>query len=176
MYALSTLVMHHRELFTGHEQRVAPDFEVLRDGPYDAQVAANESSDDVARRILSDLGISGAYAVRGDAHSGTLTIHRNRPIGSYRVTYDSSTGDLNVERQQFGLAFFLEMLHRRCRFGESYLANDLWALMVDVVIAAIVLWAATGIWMWLGTSRTRKIGSLCLIGGSALFSFLLLVL
>jgi hypothetical protein len=87
MYALSTLVMHHRELFTGHERRVAPDFDVIRDGPYDVEIAADELSDDVARRILSDLGISGAHAVQGDAHSGTLTIHRNRPIGSYRVAY-----------------------------------------------------------------------------------------
>jgi hypothetical protein len=68
------------------------------------------------------------------------------------------------------------MLHRRRGFSEDYLANDLWAFIVDSVIVAIVLWAVTGLWMWLEMSRTRKLGSICLMGGSALFSFLLLVL
>ena len=176
MYALSTLVMHHRELFTGHERRVAPDFEVIREGPSDLQVTADESSNSVAQQILSEIGISGAHSVRGDASSGTLTITRHRPIGSYRVTLDSNTKNLKIEKQRFGLAFFLEMLHRRRGFGEKYLANDMWALIVDVVIVAILLWAVTGIWMWLGMSQTRKLGSVCLIGGSALFSFLLLIL
>jgi hypothetical protein len=175
MYALSTLVMHHRELFTGHERRVAPEYDVVRDGTYELDEAANESPELVAKRILSHLGLTGAHTVRRDS-SGTLTIQRDRPMGAYRVTWDAKTNRLRVERQRFGTAFFLEMLHRRSGFRQDYLANTLWALSVDAVIAAIVLWAATGIWMWAGMPTTRMLGSLCLVGGSALFCFLLFIL
>jgi hypothetical protein len=105
-----------------------------------------------------------------------LTILRDRPMGAYRVTWDAKTKQLRVERQRFGLAFFLEMLHRRSGFRHNYLANTLWCLSVDAVIVAIVLWAATGIWMWAGLPRTRMLGGLCLVGGSSLFCFLLFVL
>lgn len=176
MYALSTLVMHHREFFTGHRQRVTPEFDVIRESSYDLQVATNESPRDVARRILSEMGIDGAFSVQRDTASGKLTIDRHRAIGSYRVTYDANAKRLSVERQRFGLAFFLEMLHRRHGFAADYLANDLWAVIVDVVIVAIVMWAATGIYLWFGLSQTFKLGSACLLGGSALFLFLLLIL
>jgi hypothetical protein len=168
--------MHHRVLFTGSEQRVAPEFVVLREGPYELQTDAKESPGDVARRILADLGLNGSFSSRGSADGGNLVIHRDRAIGSYRVTYDGVAGSLKVERQRFGLAFFLEMLHRRGGLGESFLANDLWAILVDVVIVAIALWAGTGIWMWWGLPRTRILGGLCLIGGSTLFLFLLFIL
>jgi hypothetical protein len=176
MYALSTLVMHHREFFTSHTQRVQPEFDLIRETSYDLQVAANESPQELAKRILSEIGINGAFTVQGDAMSGKLTIDRHRPVGSYRVTYDAGAKRLSVERQRFGLAFFLEMLHRRHGFSQHYVANDLWAVIVDVVIVAIVVWAATGIYMWFGLSRTRKLGSVCLLGGSALFSILLFIL
>jgi hypothetical protein len=175
MYALSTLVMHHRELFTGHERRVAPEYDAVHDSTYELDEAADKSAELAAIRILSHLGLSGAHTVRGDP-SGTLTIQRDRPIGSYRVTWDATSNQLRVERQRFGLAFFLEMLHRRSGFRQNYLANTLWALSVDAVIVAIVLWAATGIWMWAGMPRTRMLGSVCLMGGSTLFCFLLFVL
>ena len=176
MYGMSTLVMHHREFFTGHERRVAPDYKVIQDGSCELTVKDEESSEEVASRVLSDLGISGSHSVRGDVHSGTLIINRNRPFGSYRVTFDAKEQKLKVERQKWGLAFFLEMLHRRHGFREAYLANDLWAWIVDFVIGAIVLWGATGLWMWFELSRTRKWGSVCLIAGSSLFALLLFIL
>ena len=176
MYAASTIVMHHRQLLTGHERRVAPEFELIREIAYESPLPPGRSADDVAQRVLSHLGIQGAYSVQGKIDPGPLIITRDRPIGSYRVTYDAAANKLKVERQCFGLAFFLEMLHRRRGYTEEHLANDLWALIVDVVVIAIVVWAITGLWMWFGISRTRKLGSLCLLGGSSLFLFLLYVL
>jgi hypothetical protein len=176
MYALSTLVMHHRELFTGNHRRVAPEFEIIHEGPYDLGTAEGEETDVIAKRILSEFGISGAHTAREDANLGTLTIDRDRPIGSYRVTYDRNATFVRIERQNFGLAYYLEMLHRRRGLDANYLANDLWAVMVDAVIVAIMVWILTGTWMWLEMPRARRLGSACLFGGSALFGLLLLIM
>ena len=176
MYALSTIAMHHRQFWTGHEHRVEPDFDTVREiTPYVPPTTAG-SPGDIAGHIVRDVGLDGAYSVRGSLESGSLSILRNRPLGSYRLTYDTAAGSLRVEKQQFGLAYFLEMLHRRRGYAEDYVANDLWALIVDSVLVAIALWGLTGVWLWLGMSRTRKAGSLCAASGFVLFSRRLWVL
>ncbi len=97
MYELSTLVMHHRELLTGQKHRVSPDFTLVREGHYDVPPGDGAPLDAVAEQVLSDLGIAGAHSIRSDAKSGVLTIERQRPIGSYRVTVDRNANQLRLE-------------------------------------------------------------------------------
>ncbi len=176
MYALSTLAMHHRALFTGHHQRSDPPFELISETTYDVPSEADDTPERLGRRILRDNGLDGAFSVQGSLESGALTIFRDRPIRSYRLTYDVASESLTIERQSFDLVFALEMLHRRKGFQHPYLANDLWAVVVDVVIVAILLWAVTGLWMWWQMSRTRKLGAACMAAGLALFALFLFML
>ena len=168
MYALSTLVMHHREFFTGHERRVPPEYDLVQENSYKLDDTL-DSREAVAERVLADLGITGGHTVRGSLESGEIVIHRDRAVGSRRITVDLNRDHLRVERQRFGLAFFLEMLHRRRGYGRGHLSSWLWGFSVDLVITAIVLWAITGIWMWMGMKRTRKLGSFCFVAGRCAF-------
>lgn len=176
MYAVSTLGMHHRTLFTGHEQRVDPPFDVISEQPYQATFEAGVGREEAARSILEDLDMEGAHGVQGRLEDGVLTIIRHRPIRTERVTYDAVEGTLRIERRQFAMVYFLEMLHRRRGFDQPFLANDTWAVIVDGVIVAILLWAATGLWMWWEMLRTRRLGAWCLVAGAALFAWFLLML
>jgi hypothetical protein len=176
MYALSTITMHHRVLFTGEPRRVDPGYEMLREEAYAPPFARDEDRQVAARRLLQDLDLEGAFTVRGSLEQGVLTILRNRPIRSYRITYETNTGTLRVERQRFGMAYFLEMLHRRRGYQQPFLGNDLWAFVVDAVILAMLTWAATGLWMWWELARTRRLGALCLGAGIACFLLFLLTL
>ena len=176
MYAVSTFTMHHRALFTGEHRRVDPGFELIREETYRLDVAPNDDTRDVARRVLRDLDLEGAFSVRGNLEEGTLTIRRNRPAGAYRITVAADAGTVRVERQRFEMTYVLEMLHRQRGYQTSYWANDLWAVIVDGVIAAILLWAVTGLWMWWEMARTRRLGALCLTIGAALFLLFMLTL
>jgi hypothetical protein len=176
MYALSTITMHHRVLFTGEHQRVDPGYETIREEAYRPAFAGDTDRQVAARRILEDLDLVGAFSVRGSLDQGTLTIQRDRPIGSYRITYEANPGTVRVERQRFGAAYVLEMLHRRRGFQQPFWANDLWGLIVDGVILSILLWAATGLWMWWEMVRTRRLGALFLGAGVAFFLLFLLLL
>jgi hypothetical protein len=175
MYALSTIAMHHRVLFTGEHNRVDPGYEVIRDGPYTPSATPTDERE-AARLILRELDMEGAFTVNGSLEQGTLTIRRDRPIRSYRITYGAQPGRLRVERQRFDMAYFLEMLHRRRGYDQPFLKNDLWGLVVDGVIVSILLWAATGLWMWWEMVRTRRLGALFLGAGAVLFILFLLVL
>lgn len=177
MYALSTIVMHHRVLLTGHKDRIAPAFESI-EKKTDYQIAIHPDAvpEDVARNVLQDVGLEGAFEVQGNLESGKLTITRDRPIGSYRISYDRPAATLEIERQQFGWAYFLEMLHRRRGYANTHVANDLWALVVDCVAAAIFVWGLTGLWMWLEMSRTRWLGCAFLASGLLIFCLLMTIL
>jgi hypothetical protein len=176
MYASSTLVMHHRELFTGNERRVPPDYEIVSEETYQLPAISGHSSRDIAEQILSDIGALGAYSVQGTVESGKLVIDRHRTQGALRITFDVDKSKLTVEKQRFGLAYFLEMLHRRHGFSGQFVVNKLWAVSVDVVIVAIGAWSITGLWMWLCLSRARRAGAAFLLFGSGLFAFLLFML
>lgn len=173
MYALSTLGMHHRALLTGHEQRVDPPFDVVSEQPYRPTLEAGIDGREAARRILEDLEKEGAFDVQGSLEDGALTIVRHRPIRTERLTYEPMAGTLRIERRQFQTVYFLEMLHRRRGFDQPFLANDTWAVIVDGVIVAILLWAATGLWMWWEMLRTRRLGAWCLLAGTTLFVWFL---
>lgn len=166
MYSLSSIGMIHREAFTGHSKRVPPEFVVERVEPYNKPFAEDATADQAATQILEDLDLAGGFKARGSPDS-KLVITRDRAIGSHRVTYENA--QVTVEKQKFGLNFFLEMLHRRSGYQEPYLTNDLWAIAVDVVIIAIIAWAFTGIWMWWEMVRTRFLGGLAFIAGTLLF-------
>lgn len=172
MYAASTIVMQHRELFTGDHRRVEPEYEVVREVAYSVGVEQGESSEAVASRILEYLDLEGAFRTRGSWEAGTFEIRRNRPIGSYRITWDGESERLIVEKQGFGLAFFLEVLHRRSGFAQPFWANDAWAVIVDLFIVGILAWAVTGLFLWWKIKPTRKLGAVCMVVGTALFVFL----
>jgi hypothetical protein len=176
MYAISTIAMHHRVLFTGEPDRVDPGFDTLSEETYTPTFPSDVDRQDAALQILRDLDLEGAFGVQGNLEEGRMTITRFRPIGSYRITYESNPGMLRVERQRFAMAYYLEMLHRRRGFQQPYVTNDLWAIFVDVVILAIILWAFTGVWMWWEMSKTRRLGAICLSAGVALFLVFLLTL
>ena len=176
MYALSTMVMQHRELVYGQKQRINPEFKLVSEEAYEASFKAGDDSKEVAKQILKDLDLDGAHSVRGNLEQGRLEINRNRPIGSYRITWEADKDTVKVEKQGFGLAFFLEILHRRSKFNQPYWMNDAWAVIVDLFIVAVLGWAFTGLWMWWGMKSTRTLGTIFMGLGILIFVFLVLTI
>jgi hypothetical protein len=173
MYALSTLVMNHRDLFT----RGAPavQYETERELVYSGVFPEGATPRMAAEQILSALELEGRHSVRGSLDA-TLTIHREDPITPRRITFVPSSGRLHVEHMVFRTPAFLERLHRRRGYDPPYLLDDAWALSVDVVIFALVFWAASGLWMWWELRNARRWGALCLATGLGLFGFFLLAI
>jgi hypothetical protein len=81
-----------------------------------------------------------------------------------------------VEKLPYGTPEFLERMHRRRGYHQPYLLEDLWAFSVDFVIAAMIVWVFSGLWMWWELKVTRLIGALVLLAGIALFALFLSVL
>ena len=68
---------------------------------------------------------------------------------------------------------FLERMHRRRGFQHAYALEDTWAVSVDLVIATMVFWAGSGVWMWWEMKKTRALGFAFGLAGFVLFALFL---
>lgn len=173
MYALSTMAMNHREFFKQFygEQPVA--WERERELTYPGTFPEDAKPNDVARQILVSLGMDGAHNANRSKDGARLTIVRHDAITPQRITYTPADGRLVIESQVFRTPAFLERMHRRRGYQSDYRLDDTWAFSVDLVIAAMIFWVASGLWMWWEMKVTRRLGFAFAASGVAIFALFL---
>jgi hypothetical protein len=167
MYALSTLAMNHRTSFP------APaSFEREREIVYDGVFPDNATPQVIARQILASADLEGAHGV-ARRNDGTIVINRNDLVTPRRLTYRPADRTLLVERLPLRPNALLERFHRRRGYATGYAMDTSWAVTVDLVILAMLFWAASGLWMWWEMKATRRAGFLAALAGVAAFAFYL---
>jgi hypothetical protein len=71
---------------------------------------------------------------------------------------------------------FLERFHRRRGFATGYALDTVWAVTVDALIVALVVWVLSGLWMWWEMTATRKLGAVAALGGLAVFALFVVMI
>lgn len=173
MYALSTMAMNHREFFNEWYGEPRNEYQTVEERTLALQFSDDVSTKLAAVQILQTLGMDGAHNANGSIENDRITINRNSLVKPKRITFVPSTQTVTIEEQAFRSPHFLERMHRARGYNQPYWKNDLWALLVDGVILAMVLWVFSGLWMWWELKVTRFYGALCLAGGLMLFGFFL---
>jgi hypothetical protein len=161
-YAVSTIAMNHRMprptlLVTERDETYANTFE--RGTP----------PREIARQILADLNLEGAFGVQGPTPEGRVIINRQEMLSPRRITFTPAERRLVVERIELETSGFLNRFHRRRGFQQPYAADLAMAVSVDAVIAAMVFWALSGLWMWWEMRATRLWGLACAVTGMGIF-------
>lgn len=169
MYTLSTMAMNHRDHLKAWYGEGPPRFVAETERAYAAAFSADATPRVKAAQIVHDLGLEGAHGVSRPAADGTLTILRNDPVTPRRIIYRPAEKKLVIERMEFRAPAFLERLHRRRGYQSGYLADKVWAFLVDFFIAAMIAWVASGLWMWWEMKLTRRMGAVFAGTGLALF-------
>jgi len=171
MYALSTLVMNHRTWFAGPPAAFQEEREFVYDGvfPDDAEPRV------MGQQILASVGLDGAFGATR-RKDGAVVVTRNDLVAPRRLTYTPADRRLVIERMPFRSNAFLERFHRRRGYATGSSLDTTWAITVDLVIAAMVFWVASGLWMWWEMKVTRALGFLALLTGAGLFAFYLLTI
>jgi hypothetical protein len=175
MYALSTTAMNHRPFFKALYDDQPVVWETEKEIPYVTTFSDGVEPWMVAEQILGDLELEGHHRVRGRLDD-RITITRNDPLAIRRITYTPPAQTLKIERQILRAGPFLEHMHRRRGYDSEYLGDDLWAVSVDLFIAASAVWVLSGLWMWWELKTTRRWGAVCIGGGVAVFAFFLVTI
>lgn len=168
-YALSTLAMNHR-------MPRPTAFITEREHTYPHVFTAGTPPREIARQILSDLDLDGAFGVQGPAPDGRLTINRQDMLTPRRITFTPADRRVVVERMELETSGFLNRFHRRRGYQQPYAADLAMAVSVDAVIVAMVFWALSGLWMWWEMRTTRGWGLACTAAGIGLFALFVLTI
>jgi len=169
MYALSTLAMNHREHLAERSGRGPAPWLEERASTYDGSFAPDATPRAIARQLLVSLDLDGAHSVNRRP-DGTLVITRQSLLTPRRLTYTPSTRHLLVEKMESRPNALLERFHRRRGYDTGYALDTAWAVSVDLVIAALVFWCLSGLWLWWEIKPARLVGALGLLGGCAVFA------
>ena len=175
MYALSSLVFNHRDLFDARYHGISPwvkESEKIYEKPFSPEAEPKI----MAEQILADLGFKGMFHVQQNREKKTLTIHYLNFIEPIRITYDPVDKKLLVERHTFRFSVFLRRLHLRRGYRPKFALNNAWAFLVDVSIFAMFFWVFSGLWAWWKIKVTRRPGMICVLGGIILFVFFVLII
>jgi hypothetical protein len=175
MYALSTAVMNHRALFADGSGSTAPQFEAERELIYDGVFADRADLRAISQQILTSLDLDGAHSVTG-RKDGAIVITRNDLLTPRRLTYTPADRRVLIEKMPHRTNAMLERFHRRRGYATGYALDTVWAVSVDLFIAAMVFWVLSGLWMWWEMKVTRRLGAAALAGGAGLFVMFLLTI
>jgi len=175
MYAFSTAAMNHRALFVDASGAGAPQFERERELVYDGVFPDDTDLKAISRQILASLDLDGAHGVTR-RKDGAVVITRNDLLTPRRLVYTPSDHRLAIEKMPHRTNAMLERFHRRRGYATGYALDTIWAVSVDLAIAAMVFWVVSGLWMWWEMKVTRRAGALALAGGAGLFALFLLTI
>ncbi len=148
-------------------ERPAPPFEVSR-------VEAGPSAFGAATAAVGSL-VAAAGLPAGQVRPRNvpdLLVDVTVDGAPHRVAYDLRTGAVSLTPSAGGgrdvsIRGFLTRLHKAHAYPSSVDARWLWAVIVDVMAAAMVVWALTGVVMWAQMRALRRAGALAIAGGVA---------
>jgi hypothetical protein len=176
MYALSTLVMTHRDFVVSFYPSKSPPMIAERELDYSRSFPATAPREEIAVQILRDVGLEGNHYVSGGRNGKPLVVNRAHALNTRRITFDPANHKIVIQREAFRALTFLERMHRRRGYDHPYVPDDMWGFTVDVAVAAMVFWSLSGVWLWWELKPTRTWGTFSAASGFALFAIFLILL
>ena len=172
IYGLSSLAFQHRTLFTDDPK---PHWSDAVARPYDRQILEGADLRRVGAEILADADLEGLYRARRPKPN-RIVVNRFDFWSQTRLIYQIDEGRLTVEERRYGFDAFLIFMHIRAGFVQESFLSDLWAVVVDIVCLGILVWVASGLYMWWLLSPTRRWGAAALGAGFVSFGIFIAVL
>lgn len=171
MYGVSSFFFSHPSKW---ENGQSP-WKVRFERPYEIETQEGTDLREVGARILQENGLQGSFGIYRP-NADKLYVYWFNFWNATEFIYSAKEKRLLGRDHQFGWDFFLTSMHARGGFGQDSILNDAWGVAVDIVCVGMLIWIATGIYMWWQLRPSRLWGSLALGGGLAVFAVFLWVL
>lgn len=169
MFGVSTIPINH--------QAPAPEeWTRLSEHTFEAPVPGPEENlRPLGREMMNTAGIEGGYWVY---RLNARQVQAGHPdfLTPVRLSYFPQERRLVVERRPFSLRTFLSGMHTRGGYDMGGFWDSVWAVCIDLVSVGLILWIASGIYMWWGLPSTRQWGWLALGAGCVCFALIIATL
>ena len=169
MFGVSTIPINH--------QASEPvEWIRLSEHPFDAPVPeAGDNLRPLGRRMMNTAGLEGGYWVYR-LNPRQVQVGHPDFLAPVRINYFTEEKRIVVERRPFAWRPFLSGLHTRGGYDMDGAWDSVWAVFVDIVSVGLILWIASGIYMWWGLPATRRWGWIALGGGAVCFAVIIATL
>lgn len=174
MYGMSSVPFAHNQFFERRDAAKGLPLWTLR-AEHEVDVPIPEDT-----AALRAFGAS-LLARAGMPDTGAMSygVYRQGPtqVNVYTYTFWQSTqlkyfADrrlLTVEDRRFRWDHFLTGMHARGGFEQDGWLQRSWSVVVDLVCVGILLWIASGLYMWWGVPASRRWGLLAIAAGTVSF-------
>lgn len=175
MYGLSSLVINHGPFLNKISKKGMPEWTTKLEQEYHRPVPEDADLQTIAVNILDEFGLRATFFVSRPTPN-RMNIHVKDFLAVTRLVYFIEEGRLVIEERPLHWRTFLIGMHLRGGYGQDLFLDDLWAVILDLVCIAFVIWIISGILMWWKFRHLRFWGAVALIGGLASFGWFLLAL
>lgn len=171
LFAISGLMLNHRwSIWEYWSKRVETEH------PIAVTLPAEGSNLEIARSVLSQIDIAGEIrTLRIDSEAGRLEINTTRPGLKTSVVVDTNTGTGTLTTTELNAWELLPSmhvmagLHSNIPEKKNWAWTQAWSLIMDLTAIAMLVLAASGLYMWIGLKSERKIGLIVLESGATVF-------
>lgn len=176
MYALSSVPFSHNAYFEERDQaRGLPMWTKTFDGAYDlGPIPESGSLKPLGARVVRDFRMEdSSYGVYRQGPK-QLNIYVHTFWKSTQFKYYIEERRLVGEDRRFRWDHFLTGMHARGGFEDERPFPILWAVVIDLVCLAFLVWIGSGLYMWWSLAGLRKWGWVAVVGGLGTFALFLL--
>jgi hypothetical protein len=171
MYGVSSVPFAHTGFFDRLDAAKGLPLWTLRlERPVDAAVPEDAGQlRELGRVLLREAGIEGmSYGVYRQ-NATQINVYAHTFWKSTQLKYFTDRRLLTVEDRRFRWDHFLTGMHARGGFEQEGWLPVSWSVVVDLVQLAILVWIASGLWMWWEVGGHRRWGVVTILGGAASF-------
>ena len=171
MYGISSLPFAHNQFFDQRDAAKGLPLWTLRS---DRITDVQPPDDDNALRpfgaaLLRDAGISGTAFGTYRQSANQINVYSYSFWKSTQLKYFVDQKRVTVEDRRFRWDQFLTGMHGRGGFEQEGLLDLSWSVVVDLVCLGIIVWIASGLYMWWGLPGHRAWGWIAILAGAISF-------
>jgi hypothetical protein len=171
MYGISSVPFAHSQFFDRQDAAKGLPLWTLRaERTLDVEIPDDPAElRRFGRSLLEDAGITGTNFGAYRQSPTQVNVYSYSFWTSTQLKYFRDQKKVTVEDRRFRWDHFLTGMHARGGFEQDGFLQLSWSVVVDVVCVGILLWIASGLYMWWELPGHRRWGLLTLAAGAALF-------
>jgi hypothetical protein len=171
MYGLSSIPFAHSQYFDARDAaKNLPLWTMTMDRTVDLPVPADEEKlRTFGARAMQEAGLRNTSFGVYRQNPNQINVYAYSFLKSTQLKYFVDTKRLTVEDRRFRLDHFLTGMHARGGFEDERLLVRSWSVIVDLVSVAMIVWIASGLYMWWSLPGHRRWGWIAIGAGTAAF-------
>jgi len=175
MYGMSSFPFAHSQYFDARDAaKKLPLWTMTMDRVVDTPVPGEADDAKAMRafgaRLMQEAGLAGTSFGVYRQSPNQINVYAYSFLKSTQLKYFVDAKRLTVEDRRFRWDHFLTGLHARGGFEDERLFVRSWSVIVDMVCVAMIVWIASGLYMWWGLPGHRTWGWLAIAAGTAAFA------